>query len=256
METQFPWFPVTMERPERPLASRITITNAAYRNHDANEVSVEDDYSAHEYGIAVIDLDTPEEFRFRTEEDEPIILRATRPDDAAADPRFSLRIDLPVDIIGAIMTNTTSQPSISAAVDDTGEVHTMVLETGVGLYARFSRSWIRMADISPIEQLDIIDVPPDDVEAYDQADDRGQTLNIRDLHPIEQPAVSGISVTPEPAAVTAGAQFGATVLISSAADLPDAIAQAATEEGAGTRWYVARRARALGYTEPMPWEAE
>ena len=190
------------------------------------------------------------EFRFTTG-GERIVLRQTREEDAAASDRFSLGIPLPVDIIGAVMTSSIPEPSISAAVDDDGDVHTMVLETGIGLYARYSRTWVAMFDISPIEQLDMVAVPPDDLEHYDQADDKGATISIRDLNPIDSPSISAVGpgVTP-PIPVTASVP--SALIVSSAADLPDAIAYAATEQGVAARWYVARRAKAFGPHRPAP----
>ena len=68
------------------------------------------------------------------------MFRPTRPDDA--EPwtiQLYLRIPLPVEIIGGILSTPSSTPSIAAAVDDNGDVHTIILETDTGLYARFSR---------------------------------------------------------------------------------------------------------------------
>ena len=39
-----------------------------------------------------------------------------------------------------------------------------------------------MTDISPIETLDIVDVPDSDLEHYDMADDLGKSINIRTSH--------------------------------------------------------------------------
>lgn len=254
MEQRFAWFPVTMER---PLTNRILIVNAAFWDPDSREAAVEDGYGGHEYGVATILALSENEFRFTTDvNDELIVLRPTRPDDAASWDRLSNRIPLPTEIIGAIMTDAIPEPSISAAVDEQGDVHTMLLETGLGLYARYAASWIRMTDISPIEQLDIVNVPADDLTIYDQADQRGDTVNIRYLHPVDMPSPGGTAVTPEPAPTVAAAAGSApgTIVVNSPADLPDAIAFAATQSGAASRWYVARRAKALGYTDRLPWD--
>lgn len=250
MEQKFGWFPVTMER---PLTGRVLIVNAAFWDPDTREAAVEDGYGGHEYGVGTILALNDQEFRFRIDgTDELVVLRATRPDDAASWDRLTSRIDLPTEIIGAIMTDSITEPTIAAATDDQGDVHTMILETGLGLYARYAASWIRMTDISPIEQLDIVDVPADDLTIYDEADQRGDTVNIRYLHPVEQPSLSAVSTTPTPV-VTAAAVAQAPV-VTSAADLPDAVTYATANPS--SQWYVTRRARALGWTEPLPWEQE
>jgi hypothetical protein len=232
-----------------------SFVNAAFYDDEAREAGVSWEYDTKDWVVNTVELQTNEELRFTTPLGNRLVFRQTRPEDAAVSTQFPrIRIPLPVDIIGALMTNAITTPTITAAIDDTGDVHTMVLETGMGLYARYARSWIRLTNLGPIEQLEVVDVPPGDLEAYDQADDKGTTINIRDLNPIEAPAITAISVTPAPETVTAGAQFGHNILISSAADLDDAIAYAATDEGAESRWYVTRRARALGHTDPLPWE--
>lgn len=254
-EQRFAWFPVTMEHPDRPAGApgRLLIAHAAFYDPIAREVAVEDDYSGREYTVGEIVVQNTNEFRFRTDSDELIILRPTVANDAVHWPRTPDRIPLPVEIIGGILTDAIQPPTIAAAIDNEGDVHTMILETAVGLYARYASLWIRMTDISPIEQLDIVDVPADDLEIYDQADQAGQTTNIRYLHPIDRPAPSAVATT-SPVATTAAVTTPTLVTITSAADIPDAVvfAQAHPE----SRWYVARRAKALGWAEPLPWEDE
>jgi len=247
-------FPITMERRDGRL---IRLANAAFYDEATREALVEDDYSGHWYSVDTLVAMDESQLRFVTETGEKIVLRPTRPDDAAASDRFTLGIPLPVEIIGALMTNTIPEPTISAAVDDDGDVHTMILETGVGLYARYSRQWIPLIDISPIEQLDIVDVPATDLEHYDMADDIGKTISIRDLSPINPPAASAIGpnrATPPPPAVTASADAG-MIVITSAGDLPDAVAWGESHPAA--RWYISRRWRALGGPDTgvtLPWD--
>lgn len=242
---QFGWFPVTVERPKR---SETYILHGARYDDVNREVAVDDDYQARFFGVDQVAAFNDQEFRFTNEYGEPIVIRPTRPADAASWDRVNSRIDLPVEIIGAIMTFNTTDPSVTAAVDAQGDVHTMVLETSVGLYARYSRSWIKMTDISPIEQLDIVDVPADDLEIYDQADDAGQTVNIRFLHPVDQPALGTVEVTPTVMAASAAP------VVASVADLADAAVFAANNPE--SRWYVERRWRVLGGRSTgvtLPW---
>jgi len=242
-------FPITMERRN---GRTILLANAAFYDENKREVIVEDAYQGHWYSVDSLVVESDQEFRFLTPTGEKIILRPTRSDDAAVSDRFTLGIPLPVEIIGALMSKTISEPTISAAVDDDGDVHTMILQTATGLYARYSRQWILLSDISPIESLDIVDVPPTDLEHYDMADDVGKVISIRDLAPLDPPAPSAISQpTPEP---LAAAGTSAMITITSAADLPDAVAYAVNHEP--SRWYVERRWKALGGPETgvsLPW---
>jgi hypothetical protein len=236
-ERTFAWYPVTMERPE---SNQIFILNAAHYDEDMRIATVDDDYQGNLYEVATVITLNDQEFRFRQGDDELIILRPTRPDDAERWDRTRGRIPLPVEIIGAIMAQSIPEPSIAAAIDADGQVHTLILETGVGLYARYSASWIRMTDISPIEQLEIVSIPADDLDIYDAADQRGDTVNIRYLHPIDQPSATAVAASPAAVPVTAAA----APIIASVADLPDAVAYATTNTE--SRWYVERRWRSLG----------
>jgi hypothetical protein len=251
-ERVLPWFPVTFERPPG-------LTWIAHEARfvddpvDGQWVIIDDGNQGRQYKVGAVQAMNENELRWESPTGGTYLIRPTRPDDAAVWD-FGLRIPLPTDIIGAILTGSIALPTISAAVDDTGDVHTIILETGVGLYARYARTWIRMTDISPIEQLDIVDVPASDLEIYDQADDQGRTVSIRDLNALDTPAVGGVEVTPTAPATPVTAAAVQQVIVASYADLPDAIAYAATDEGQGARWYVGRRAKAFGWTEPLPWD--
>jgi len=250
-DRRFSWFPITCVRADRQQV--VLLNGLRYRDYTTPpEVIMEDAYEGRHKLIRQVISDTPTEFRFISEPAGTLfVFRPTIPEDAANTFELGIGIPLPVEIIGGIMSGTISNPSISAAVDSTGDVHTMILETDTGLYARYSRQWIFMKDISPIEQLDIVDVPPTDLEHYDMADDLGKTISIRDLAPYDRPAVGAVGPSRnEPATpVTAAASM---IVIASAADLPDGIAWAETHPEA--RWYVTRKAQTLGWNGPMPWD--
>jgi hypothetical protein len=241
----FAWSPTTMELPDQ---GRLFIVENARYDDVESEVGVEDGYQVRWIGVGEVESLDQNEMRFTNENGTRYVLRPTTPEDGAAWD-YGIRIPLPVEIIGAMMSNNIQNPTLAAAVDDEGDVHTIVLETGMGLYARYGRNWLRLGDISSLDQLEMIAVPSTDLEHYDMADEQGNMLSINDLNPIDQPVESVDLTAPEP--VTAAA---APVLIASADDLPAAIERAATDEGADARWYVTRRARALGWTEPLPWE--
>jgi len=258
-ERRLPWTPVAVDRSDIHAQTRyrspVTLAIAAFYDDHDRLLIIEDGYEGRILAVGTIIDDSPQEFRFRSaDRDELIVVRPVRADDAAT--AMPLHIPLPPEIIGGIMAGTTPQPTLSAAVDDQGDVHTMVLETATGLYARFSRNWLLLSDITPIEQLQMVAVDPEDLEHYDMADDSGKTISIRDLTPTNEPSISatGPSRTASPPAVPVTAGAAPLITVASAADLPDAIAYAATQEGAGSRWYVARRAKALGHTDPLPWE--
>ena len=179
-----------------------------------------------------------------------MVLRPSRPEDAETG-QFNARYPLPTEIMGAIMNGATpDNTAISAAVDADGDVHTMVLETGLGLYARYSRTWMRLTDLTPIENLNIVDIDPDDLNIYDEADSAGNMVNIADLHPSAPEAVEVIqSAEPAPAPMAASAH----IVVASIDDVPRAVAYAATEAGAGSRWYVERRAKGFGWQGEIPW---
>ncbi|HET9667223.1 MAG TPA: hypothetical protein VFP09_10720, partial [Desertimonas sp.] len=145
-ERTFPWFPVTFERPKHDF---LAIVVGAHYNDDAGIVWIEDEYQGHLFTVGSVDVLNDQEMRWHSVEDEELIVRPTRPDDAERWDNVALRIPLPTEIIGAILTHAIPPPTISAAVDDEGQVHTMILETAAGLYARYSATWIRMDDISP-----------------------------------------------------------------------------------------------------------
>lgn len=196
-----------------------------------------------------------EEFRFLTSSGKVAVVRATRPDDAATGGQFvDLPFDLPVEVIGAIVNGAIEQnaSTLSAALDDQGDVHTILLESPLGIYARYSKTWIKLTDVGVISHLNVVDIPAEDLNTYDEADIAGNMVNINDLNPKEPEVIEVIQAPPVTVTATAGPTRA--VLIGSVEDLPGAIDYAGTDEGKGSRWYVARRAKALGWTEPLPWE--
>ena len=260
---RFPWFPVTVERPDTPVPTSVAFEALYWDDADdaggAGLAVVAWDDRSREFNVEQVLTLSPQEFRFLTDSGQLVVIRPSRPEDSDTG-QFNARYPLPTEIMGAIMNGATpDNTSISAAIDSDGDVHTVVLETGLGLYARYSRTWHRLTDLTPIENLNIVTIDDADLNLYDDADSAGNMVNITDLHPAEQETIEVIQSREAPQSVTAAALRQDTVhviVVASADDIPRAVAYAATDAGAGSRWYVARRARKLGYEAAFPWEEE
>jgi hypothetical protein len=252
---ELPWCPVTVEANDRPPMIKVkAIYDANYDEGQGMLLYAGNEGSASAFTVREILANTGEEFRFNTNGGIEVTVRATVPDDSARGKQFpTLPYDLPVEVIGAIVSDTidTSEAYLSAAVDNEGDVHTVVLVTPLGLYARYSKQWIKLTDVSTISHLNVVDIPPEDLNLYDEADINGEMLNISAMNPAETTAIEFIE--PVPAPVTASAPTR-SVIIASLDDVPAAIQFAQTPEGWESRWYVGRRARALGWADPFPWE--
>ena len=196
------------------------------------------------------------QWRWRDDRNREITIRPTRESDSetARNHPFFPPHPLPVPVIGGIMAGTLGDTILYAATDSDGDVHTLILETGLGLYARYARTWQKVGDASAISHLNMIRVAETDVEVYDQADENQRQLPLAAFTP--QTQVGGnsagtIITEPAPETVTASAPIVAPI-IASLDDADTAIQFAA--ENPSARWYVAKRLRALDYADPFPWE--
>ena len=90
-ERTFPWVPVTFERPDKNL---LFITHGAHYDDDIKAVWVEDEYQGHLFTVGSIEALNDNEMRWHSVEDEPLVVRPTRPDDAERWDR-SIRVPLP-----------------------------------------------------------------------------------------------------------------------------------------------------------------
>lgn len=254
-EQTFPWAPVTVEMPGSGIPLSIAF-NAYYDPEDQESsgkgsVGVEWEYDSKQFDVGEILNKSDQEMRIISTSGRLIIVRPTRPEDAAISGQFTQPYDLPVEVIGAIMTSAIpSDTNLTAAIDDEGDVHTCLLETNLGLFARYGGQWIKITDTAAIEHLNVVDIADDDLNLYDEADINGQMVNITAMTPTEREVTEVIQEPAQP--VTASVPTRA-VVVASLDDVPGAIRYAESEEGRGSRWYVARRAKALGWTDPMPW---
>lgn len=257
---EFVWHPATVEMPANPDAPMLIVDGCIYESEGPDGLGAAfawvDSGDNRQWTVESVEALSANEFRFiSAASGQPVTMRPTVPSDAVTAINFHQTYDLPVEIIGAIMASTIpADTAVSAAVDNEGDVHTLILETRLGLYARYSRTWHLLTDTTPIEGLNIVDVQPEDVDAYDEADTAGNMLSVSDLHAGDTSAIEVVPEPEEPEPVTAAAGPTNAVIIASLDDVARAIGFAATPAGESSRWYVARRARALGWPDPMPWE--
>ena len=244
--------PVAIENPD---LGRVRLAHRAVKENGEWVV----DYSAMDavgYRIVAEISEYSNEVRFVGDDNLKYVIREVRPSDsqiAQNHPYFGT-LPLPVEIIGAIMNNTIGPVSLYAAVDGDGDVHTMILWTDNGLYARYARAWVRIADASSVASLTLLEVDEVNLDAYDAADETGRVLTRGAL---VEPESAPVGTSAPPIIETAGTTMLASApivapIIASLEDLPTAIEYATDNEGA--RWYTSKRAKALGHTEALPWE--
>ncbi|HEY7030708.1 MAG TPA: hypothetical protein VH482_05230 [Thermomicrobiales bacterium] len=258
MIEDFPWCPVTLERAgESPVIKYWAGFDASEDIGPGGGVMYGGaDGDARWYSVATVVNRSDQEFRFTNNDGTEVVARPTVAADAMRGGQFpTLPFDLPVDLIGAIVSMTVepNDVNLTAGIDDEGDVHTMLLETPLGIYARYGMQWILLTDVGVISHLNVVNVSPEDLDLYDEADTNGQMVNITAMAATPESLVTIQEPAPPPTTVTASLPTHA-VVVASLEDLPNAIRYAESEEGKGSRWYVARRAKALGYTETLPWE--
>lgn len=246
---KFPHFPVTLVTD--------TGTYVALSAHKAGMSWVVSfsDQDAITIDIGTVQNEDANLVRFLDVANRPITIRPTVDADAeAADNHpFFPKHPLPVEIIGAIMNGIIGPTHVYAAVDDDGDVHTLLLFTDIASYARYSRAWQRVTSPEPLSGLRMMEIDEMDVEMYDQADENGRMLTASSFTPLDQIGAPAPPVIAPPRSATVTASGLRIPIIASADDIPAAVEYA--NEQPEARWFVERRARALGWTTPMPWEA-
>lgn len=148
---------------------------------------------------------------------------------------------------------------LDAVVAPDNTVATLMLETGTGTYVRYGGDWqLLSADSDSLENMALVPVAPGAIDVFDAAEGAQTTVSAGDL-----PTVSGgsngqvIQLPGEPDAVTAGAVRGgltaagvAIPVINGPEDLDLGLRFASAHPDA--RWYVAKRATALGHQHVIP----
>lgn len=187
----------------------------------------------------------------------------------AVDPYDALRmssagVPQPVAVIEAEILRgggaLAQELDAAVAVDNT--VATLVLETGLGVFVRFSGDWQLLAeDSESLEDLSLVSVAPEALAVFDAADAAGQTVSVFDM-PIPSPDTSDLQdtvlypipqmddeqISQDGVITAAGLSIPA---IDTADDLPLALRYAQSHPAA--RWYVAKRAAVLGQKVPVDW---
>jgi hypothetical protein len=142
---------------------------------------------------------------------------------------------------------------LDAVVAADNTVATLMLETGMGTFVRYSGDWQLLSDDSgALDDLALVPVSPGALNVWDAADSAGQTVSVFDL-PLK--GDDGEPINPEEQVdvetTAAIAASGVSIpAIASVEDLDLGIRYANTHPSA--RWYVTKRAHALQASGRVP----
>lgn len=183
-----------------------------------------------------------------------LILRPLDPYDGVV--LSAARVPHPIEVLRAqiLAGGNMVATELAAAVAPDNSVVTLILETGLGTYVRYMGDWqLLSSDSQSLEDLQFLTVSPAALPIFDKADAANTPLTSSDLPRY----VLGDEVLPadylpevEPLAEPVVAAGTHIPVIISAADLPAAITVA--HYSPAIRWYVTRRAAALGEGHLIP----
>ena len=148
---------------------------------------------------------------------------------------------------------------LNALVDINGDVATMLLDAPSASYVRYTGQWFLLSDIEAIDDYDVVEVEDTTLDVFDPADQAGKSVKITSM-PVKPDEDFRVTVrySGDPDATALEPLVTETVVaslsiptIASARDLPAAIEFAQTHPE--FQWYVARRAKALGVGDELPW---
>jgi len=258
--------PATMVISSPDGSENLTVCLAAYLSNEhemENTVELEGEQDIRLVDIDTINVHVPNMLSGSTSPlGYQIVVRATIEDDAVALPSLPA-YPLPVPVIIGSITGENMDTHIEALVEDDGYVSTLLLVTDIGLYTRYSRTWIRLADVDLIDGLNSVEVYDGAVDVYDTADDVGQQVSIEGLPHEGRDAVgtgelfiaASAPRTFDPDGdkepVTASVMEAELPVIDTSEQLLAALETARDDES--LRWYIERRAAALGVEVEMPW---
>lgn len=148
---------------------------------------------------------------------------------------------------------------LDALVADDNTVATLMLDTGMGVYVRYAGDWQPLSSTSDsLEDLAVVAVGSGAVDVYDAAEGAQTTVSIEDL-PVATTDDAGNLSMIDPAANVEGELIGEEVLTASGSNIP--VIATADDMDLGitygkthpeSRWYVAKRAKALGIQDQIP----
>ena len=194
------------------------------------------------------------------------VVRPTMEYDVVGSMSVQSRIPLPLEVIAMLVSEDgANEPvDLQALANDDGFVSTLLLNSSAGVFLRYSKTWVTLKNPDLIEDLDIYDVEEEAVDLYDQYDQVGRSIHVASLPLLEADdelrANEKVSVVAtardlrnqvENNMVAAAA---ATSPITSAREVIASIPAAVDDPS--LRWYVERRAKALGVDESeLPWKS-
>jgi len=189
---------------------------------------------------------------------ETVRIRPLDPYDAV-DMAPDAGVPQPLDVVKAhVIRGVMLATQLDAVVAPDNTVVTLIIETGMGTYVRYGGSWLLMPEgSSALEDMALVQVAPSAMAVWDQSDSAGKTVSIADLptkdvgavETIEMPGEDQPAIGEEEVPVVAGANIPSVNQIE---DLPVAIRYAITHPE--SRWYVIKRATALGELDKIPQE--
>lgn len=208
--------------------------------------------------------DDGDSYLFTVEGDEVVRVRALDPYDGVQ--MSPARVPQPVEVLQAGIIRgggLVMAQELTAVIAPDNTVVTLMLETGLGVYVRFSGDWQLLgSDSEALDGMQVMPVSPSALTVFDAADMSNTTLSAFDL-PREESLTSGAEVTvlPEPVGQrlelpdVGGTMVASGTMIPTVETLDDldtAIRVASANPAA--RWFVAKRAIALGAGERVPEE--
>lgn len=151
---------------------------------------------------------------------------------------------------------------LNAVVAADNSVVTLILETGIGTYVRFSGDWQQLSpDSTALEDTYLLEVSPEALTLFDGADMANTTLSAFDLPRMETlPSGEQVRLTPEPVGLeSSNSLLSEGVLVAAGTSIPTVdtlddlgVAIRYAKVNPGARWYVTKRARILGASSMIP----
>lgn len=172
----------------------------------------------------------------------------------AIDMKAGAGVPQPLQVVqAAVIRGGTLADSLDALVAADNTVATLMLETGMGTFVRYSGDWQLLSDdTGALDDLAVVPVAPNAVQVWDAADGASTTVSIFDLPLVGD---DGAPINPEEETdietAAAIAASGCSIpQISRIEDLDLAVRYANVHPDA--RWYVTKRARALSASGKLP----